>query len=553
MKSNPRNSWIIASLAAITMAGMTAAHAGNGTWLDGGGTWNDETKWLDNLIADGEGAMATFGKPTTSSTITLTENVTIGSLFLAGAWTPNLTSYTLDGTGSLIMNNGDEVATITMPTVGASGTALTINTALEGTKGLKLVGSASGFTYLMLNHSTIGLTGGVEITNGLRLFLGSSTALGSNTVTTSGTNNAIFFGTTAAISGNVSNHFVLNSTTATTLGYGVAGTNIGLSGEISETGGSRSLIYAGNTGSGVVGRIAISGDNSYTGNTTISNVRVRAMSNNAFGTGNAEVIIYSSAPTRTALEMEGGITISDKKLTLGGTGNANTGTLVSIDGDNTWAGDVVLGNSAEGRIGVLNDSLTIDGEVSSTTGTILTKVGDGALRLEGANTYTTGTKISEGILIAANAQALGTGGVTIENGAALQIDAGIKTTVSSLSLEENARLIFNLNESVDATGLVVLGDQTGSITYTIDVLSAIAPEEGTRTYTLLEVQGTSNAAGFILGEVPELWNAELQWVDQTLRLNVTAIPEPGTVTLLSSAVAYALLMTGRKLRRSSKD
>ncbi|WP_253252537.1 autotransporter outer membrane beta-barrel domain-containing protein [Variovorax boronicumulans] len=79
----------------------------------------------------------------------------------------------------------------------------------------------------------------------------------------------------------------------------------------------------------------------------------------------------------------------------------------------------------------------------SGAGNGLIKVGSGTLTLSGANTYTGGTAIHEGTLIAASNGALGTGAVTVDNSAGraatLQVDAGISMG-NALTLDHGATL-----------------------------------------------------------------------------------------------------------------
>ncbi len=73
----------------------------------------------------------------------------------------------------------------------------------------------------------------------------------------------------------------------------------------------------------------------------------------------------------------------------------------------------------------------------------LVKVGSGTLTLSGANTYTGGTALNEGTLIAARSGALGTGAVTVDNSAGraatLQVDAGVAMG-NALTLDHGATL-----------------------------------------------------------------------------------------------------------------
>ena len=112
-------------------------------------------------------------------------------------------------------------------------------------------------------------------------------------------------------------------------------------------------------------------------------------------------------------------------------------------------GEIILGASYTGSGQTrFSGALTLEGDLSvsslhSSPGLVrlegvigvfgaLTKIGAGDVRLEKANTYTGGTIIAEGALIAANASALGTGPLDIKEGAVLQLDASV--AVDSLFL-----------------------------------------------------------------------------------------------------------------------
>ncbi|EDW0318565.1 AIDA autotransporter, partial [Salmonella enterica subsp. enterica serovar Havana] len=68
----------------------------------------------------------------------------------------------------------------------------------------------------------------------------------------------------------------------------------------------------------------------------------------------------------------------------------------------------------------LNTGGTFDNAISGSGNVV--KSGDGTLTLSGSNTYTGGTLISDGTLVASNVEALGTGDVT--NDAVLELNTG---------------------------------------------------------------------------------------------------------------------------------
>ncbi|WP_370539512.1 autotransporter outer membrane beta-barrel domain-containing protein [Achromobacter sp. UMC46] len=74
-------------------------------------------------------------------------------------------------------------------------------------------------------------------------------------------------------------------------------------------------------------------------------------------------------------------------------------------------------------------SVGISASIVDGAGNALVKVGGGTLTLSGANTYSGGTQVSEGMLVAGSHGALGSGAVTVDNGAGrgatLQVASGV--------------------------------------------------------------------------------------------------------------------------------
>lgn len=127
-------------------------------------------------------------------------------------------------------------------------------------------------------------------------------------------------------------------------------------------------------------------------------------------------------------------------LTLGGDGASfnghNTGALRNVSGNNTYSGPLTLTGST--TIGVdSGSSLTISGVIDDGAGAFnLTKELTGTLVLAGANSYGGTTNVNQGILLAANDDALGTsgGGTRVLNGAQLQLAGGITVVDEDLTL-----------------------------------------------------------------------------------------------------------------------
>ena len=91
----------------------------------------------------------------------------------------------------------------------------------------------------------------------------------------------------------------------------------------------------------------------------------------------------------TALQLDLGAgthTIANESLVLNNTGIGGTGALENVSGTNTWTGVINLASSS--TIGVTAGSLTVAGTgvVSGASDAELTKIGNGTLAFQAANT-----------------------------------------------------------------------------------------------------------------------------------------------------------------------
>ncbi|EBG3445260.1 autotransporter outer membrane beta-barrel domain-containing protein [Salmonella enterica subsp. enterica] len=172
--------------------------------------------------------------------------------------------------------------------------------------------------------------------------------------------------------------------------------------------------------------LTLSGANTYTGGTLISDGTLVASNVEALGTGdvtdNAVLELNTGGDFDNAISGSGQVEKSgDGTLTLSGsntyTGGTtiNDGTLVATNIDALGSGDVTDNATLE-----LNTGGTFDNTISG-SGRVV-KSGDGALTLSGANSYSGGTLISDGTLVASNVEALGTGDVT--DNAVLELNTG---------------------------------------------------------------------------------------------------------------------------------
>ncbi|CCR79317.1 ShdA [Salmonella enterica subsp. enterica serovar Agona str. 54.O.08] len=189
--------------------------------------------------------------------------------------------------------------------------------------------------------------------------------------------------------------------------------------------GSGSLVKTG------TGELTLSGDNSYSGTTTITDGTLIAASVNALGSGdidNSGVLQVGEGELKNTLFGSGSLVKTGTgELTLNGDNDYSGGTTID-DGVLIAASVNALGSGDIDNSGVLQVG---EGELKNTlfgSGSLV-KTGTGELTLSGDNTYSGGTTISDGTLIADHADSLGTGAVA--NSGVLQVGEGeLENTLS---------------------------------------------------------------------------------------------------------------------------
>src|SRR5271166_6745210 len=195
------------------------------------------------------------------------------------------------------------------------------------------------------------------------------------------------------------------------------------------------------------GTLTLSGNNAYSGATTVASGILQAGSSTALSTSSAFTV-------NSVLDLNG---FSDTIGSLAGTGTVR----------NNGAASAAL------TVGADNTTTTFSGVVQNGIGVLqLTKTGTGTLILTGTNTYTGGTTISAGTLQIGNGSTGSITGNIIDN-AALSFD------------RSNA---FVINSSISGTGSVA---QNGSSTLT---LSGNNTYSGATTVALGTLQAGSSTA-----------------------------------------------------------
>lgn len=341
-------------------------------------------------------------------------------------------------------------------------------------------GSASGGTW---QNGAAGQFGGNyanDLTNTVS-FVGSGV-----TVTTAGTPQAgsLAFGSTGyTLAGTglqlgIGDIEVANAAHAATISAALAGTAITKSG---------------------AGRLVLSGNNTFTGATTVSSGVLEVRSANALGTPGNGTTVSAGA----SLALAGNVTTAAEPLSLNGTGSGNAGALVNLEGSNTFAGPVTL--ATDSSIVAAVGSLTLTGGVAGAGRTLsvggpgnvsvattglnmgaggqLVKAGPGTLTVSAAGDFAGGTTITSGAVRAGVAGGLGSGAVSLQGGSLYGTD-GV-TTANAITVAGGETVIaywdFNgINTSAPSfaashgTGSISMAGWGGSVgSFTGSALNAL--------------------------------------------------------------------------------
>ncbi|EDS0643806.1 fibronectin-binding autotransporter adhesin ShdA [Salmonella enterica] len=246
--------------------------------------------------------------------------------------------------------------------------------------------------------------------------------------------------------------------------------------------------------------LIVTGDNNYSGGTTISGGMLTVDHADSLGTG--------------TIANSGVLQVGEGELenTLFGSGSlVKTGTgELTLSGDNTYSGGTTiddgvliadhadsLGTGAVANNGVLQVG---EGELKNTlsgTGSLV-KIGTGELTLSGDNTYSSGTTIDDGVLIAANVNALSGGDV--DNSGTLMLDANGAFELANITTHTGATTALAAGSTLGASQLT----QEDGSTLSIDL--GAATDDAVITADSVTLGGTLNVTG--IGSVTDSWTPE---------------------------------------------
>ena len=521
----------VQSLAIASSAGSyTIAGSGNGSTitLNGGianSSSNNQTISMginlgDNQVFQSDGNLLLSGALGTSNrtlTVTGAGNVAItntisgnGAIVKAGEGTLTLngsntyTGATTVTAGTLTLNGGLNNSSVTVSggllnqtatgTITGTGTTFSItsgNATLAGNNtytGATTISAGTLTLFGGLNNSSVTVNGGVlnqaaagsiagtgttfTLTSGNANLAGNNTYAGATTIS-AGT---LEIASTGRLGGG---NYAQNITNNGTFIY--SGTaNQTLSGVISGTG----VLTQNNSAS----TLTLSGNNTYTGATTINGGTLEIASTGRLGGGsyaqnisNNGTFIYSGTANQTlsgVISGSGVLTQNNSASTLILSGNntytgattINAGTLQIGAGSTTGS---VAGNILNNGTLVFNRSnaITYSGNISGNGSLTLGGGSSSSLTLSGNNTYSGGTTIvnngGTGISLGAN-NALGTGTLTLGNGSTLgRLHLrGYNQTITGLSMGTSTNVIESAGTTGGAIGTLTINLASGNTSTT---------------------------------------------------------------------------------------
>ncbi|EAC1729356.1 autotransporter outer membrane beta-barrel domain-containing protein [Salmonella enterica] len=448
----------------------------------------------------------------------------------------------ISGSGQVV-KSGDETLTLSGSNTYTGGTLISDGTLVASNVEALGTGDVTNDAVLELNtggdfDNAISGSGQVEKSGDETLTLSGSNTYTGGTLISGGT--LVASNVEALGSGDVTNDAVLELNTGGTFDNAISG-----SGQVVKSGDET---------------LTLSGSNTYTGGTTINDGTLIATSVDALGSGdvtdNAVLELNTGGDFDNAISGSGQVVKSgDETLTLSGTNSYTDGTLISGGtlvatnlealgtGDVTnnatlelnTGGDFTNNISGSGQVVKSGDeTLTLSGANSYTGGTTISggtlvasnvealgsgdvtdnatlemntggdfdnaisgsgqvvKSGDDALTLSGANTYTGGTTINGGTLVASNVEALGSG--DIDNYASLQLNASGQFVTANLTTHDNATTAIGAGSALRANTLTQEANSTLAVHLTNSNSGAIVTADRANLGGTLDITGIGNVA-----------------------------------------------------------
>jgi autotransporter-associated beta strand protein len=500
--SGPNSIRALVLAAAVLAAGYCSAPAQAAdtvtSWTGGSSTdsfWNDPANWTAGVPNNGTPAGiiydATIGTNTGLPADLDGGSFTVGQLLVTANGTvitnsnAATSSLTIDPAtmaapaGSNIAGNIDGGNAGGMTLTFGSGTAAAVSSVISGNllNNLALVLNEPTGTLTLSGANTY--SGGTTLTAGT-LAISADSQLGTGNLTFNGGT----LQTTAAVTD--SRAITLNS------GGGTIDTDAQsdlFSGVFSGTGALTVL------SSNPVGVLTLSGVNTYTGATTITSGTLALTAGGSIAASSGVTI--ASGGTFDISQTTGGVTLSGLTGTAGTVALGSQTLTLNVTGSDTFGGVIQ------------------DGGIAGGTGGVLDKIGAGTEVLTGNNTYTGGTNISAGTLVAGAPAALAGGAVTLTG-----------TTTSGTTLESST-----YNDAF-TTGITAANPEVISVTgYSQDAnstLNVVAFSSASAAPTVDSIAVAGTAVANLNG------TAHILVVNSANLLNYGQLHDFDTLTLVST-------------------
>ncbi|EHO2963659.1 autotransporter outer membrane beta-barrel domain-containing protein [Salmonella enterica] len=382
----------------------------------------------------------------------------------------------ISGSGQVV-KSGDDVLTLSGANSYSGGTLISDGTLVASNVEALGTGDVTDDATLELNtggtfDNAIGGSGNVVKSGADTLTLSGSNSYTGGTTISGGT--LVASNVEALGTGDVTNNATLELNTG-----GDFINNIGGTGRVEKSGDDT---------------LTLSGSNTYTGGTLINGGTLVASNVEALGTGdvtdNATLALNTGGTFDNAISGSGQVVKSgDETLTLSGTNSytggttISGGTLVATNVEALGSGDVTDDATLE-----LNTGGTFDNAISG-SGQVV-KSGDKMLTLSGANSYSGGTLISDGTLVASNVEALGSG--DIDNYAGLQLNASGQFVTANLTTHDNATTAIGAGSALRANTLTQEANSTLAVHLTDSNSGAIVTADRANLGGTLDIAGIGN-------------------------------------------------------------
>ncbi|HBM0492200.1 TPA: autotransporter-associated beta strand repeat-containing protein [Salmonella enterica subsp. enterica serovar Meleagridis] len=458
--------------------------------LNTGGTFDNTISGSGQVVKSGDDVLTLSGSNTYTGGTTISGGTLIASnvdalgtgdvtndatleLNTGGDFTNNIS-----GNGQVV-KSGDDTLTFSGSNTYTGGTLISSGTLVANDVNALGTGDVT-------DNATLELNTGGDFTNNIS---------GSGQVVKSGDDTLTLSGTNSYTGGTTISGGTLVATNVEALGTGDVTNNATL--ELNTGGDFTNNI----SGSGQVVKsgdetLTLSGANSYTGGTLISSGTLVANDVNALGTGdvtdNAVLELNTGGDFDNAISGSGQVVKSgDETLTLSGANSYTGGTLIS--GGTLVATSVEAlgsGDVTDNAVLELNTGGTFDNAISG-SGQVV-KSGDKTLTLSGANSYTGGTTISGGTLVASNVNALGSG--DIDNYASLQLNASGQFVTANLTTHDNATTAIGAGSALRGNTLTQEANSTLAVHLTDSNSGAIVTADHANLGGTLDITGIGNVA-----------------------------------------------------------